>query len=77
MWFTQLWNVAFDQLQLHKLGQWTGAIVTCHKNRPPFLGHYGDLHYADVSLLLNKNVGSQFGLVQRCDGARHIQNSVR
>jgi len=24
-----------------------------------------------------RNDGSQFGLVQRCDGARHIQNSVR
>jgi len=45
--------------------------------RPPFLGHYGELHQADVSLILNENDGSQFDLVQRCDAVRHIRNSVR
>jgi len=46
-------------------------------NRPPFLGHYGELHRAYTSLPLNKNAVSQFYLVQRSDGARHIRNSVR
>ena len=46
-------------------------------NRPPFLGHYKELHHADVSLIINNNADSQLGLVQRSDGARHIRNSVR
>jgi hypothetical protein len=43
-------------------------------NRPPFLGHYNELHQKDVSLLLNKNAASQFGLVQLSDGARQLRN---
>jgi len=55
------------------------ARVRCDlpRNRPKFLGHYGELHHADLSLLLNKKDGSQFGLVTRSDGARHLRNSVR
>jgi len=32
-------------------------------NRQPFLSHYGELQYADVSSPVNKDTGSQFGLV--------------
>ena len=46
-------------------------------NRPPFIGHYGELQHAHISLLLNKNALSQFRFVQPSDGARHILNSVR
>ena len=39
------------------------ARVRCHlpRNTSPFLGHYGELHHADVTLLLNKKAGSMFG----------------
>jgi hypothetical protein len=47
------------------------------RNRPTFLGLYDELHEAAVSVILNKKAGSQFGLVHRIDGARHIGNSVR
>jgi len=55
------------------------AEVRCDlpRNRPPFLGHYGELNHAHVPLLINKNATSQFGLVQTGDGARHILKSVR
>ena len=46
-------------------------------NRPPFLGHYGELHHADVSLLLNKNAGLHFRLVQRRECTRHVRNTFR
>jgi hypothetical protein len=46
-------------------------------NRPIFLGLYDELHHADVSVILNKNAGSQFGVVLRSDGAWHLRNSVR
>jgi hypothetical protein len=46
-------------------------------DRAPFLGNYGKLQHADVSLLVHKNDGSQFGLVQRSDGALYLRNSVR
>ena len=55
------------------------AVVLCDlpRNRPPFLGHYGELHYAHVSLFLNKNFDSLFEIVQRGDVTRHLRNSVR
>ena len=55
------------------------ALVCCDlpSNRPIFLGLYDELHHAEVSVILNKNAGSQFGLVHRIDGARHLRNSVR
>jgi len=55
------------------------ARVRCHlpRNTSPFLGHYGELHHADVSLLLNKTAGPKFGPVQNCNGARHLLLWVR
>ena len=47
------------------------------RNTPTFLGVYDELHHAQVLLLLNKKDGSQFGLVQRSDGAKHVRSSVR
>ena len=61
----------------YMLGRWTGAIVTCHKNRLQLLRHYCELHYVEVSLPLNKNDGFLVGLLQRSDGAWYIPNSVR
>ena len=46
-------------------------------NRPQFLGYYGELHHADVSLPLNKNWGAQFFPVYRSDAERLLRNSVR
>jgi hypothetical protein len=60
-----------------QIGPSGGVRCDLPRNRPPFLGHYGELHHAQVSLLLNKNAASQFGLVQRNDGARHRLYSVR
>jgi len=55
------------------------AEVRCDlpRNRTRFLGYYGELHHAKMSLLLNEKAASQFGLVQRGDGARHILYPVR
>ena len=60
-----------------QVGPSAGVRCDLPSNRPPFLGHYGELNHAHVPLLINKNATSQFGLVQRGDGARHIQKSVR
>jgi hypothetical protein len=40
-----------------QVGPNAGMLSDLRRNRPPFLGHYGELHHADVSLLLYKTVG--------------------
>jgi hypothetical protein len=67
-----LWNVVDIKRGLHKLGQVHWCVVILKLNRPQFLGEYGELHHADVSMLLNKNAGTQFGPVQRTDGVGHL-----
>ena len=57
-----------------QVGPSAGVRCDLSRNRPPFIGHYGELHHAHVSLLLNKNAALQFGLVQRGDVTRHIRN---
>jgi hypothetical protein len=61
----------------HRLGQVQGVRYDLSRNRPTFLGYDDELHHPHASLLPNKKDGSQFGLVQRGDGARHFLNSVR
>ena len=73
---TRLWNVVFGQHRLQNLGEVQGCVEICLATDPR-LTHYGELHHADLSLLLNKKDGSQFGIVTRSDGARHLRNSVR
>ena len=50
-----------------QVGPSAGVSCDLPRNRPAFLGHYGDLLH----------IGSQIGLVQRSGGARHLLNSVR
>jgi hypothetical protein len=40
-----------------QVGPSAGVGCDLPRNIPPFLGHYGELHHADVSFLLNKIVG--------------------
>jgi hypothetical protein len=66
-----------SQKQPNKHGLLPSASVTVHHSKyRHFFCHYNELHDAYVLLLLNKNAGSQFGLVQRSDGARQILNAV-
>ena len=53
------------------------ALVCC--DLPRTTPYYGELLHADVLVLVNtrKIASSQFGLVQRGGGARHLLNSVR
>jgi hypothetical protein len=40
-----------------QVGPSVGVLCDLPRNRQAFLGHYGELHHADISLLLNKIVG--------------------
>jgi hypothetical protein len=60
-----------------QVGPSEAVSIDLSRNRPTFLQYDDELHHAQVSLLLNKKDGSQFGLVRRGDGARHFLNSVR
>ena len=60
-----------------QVGPSAGVRCDLPRNRPPFPGHYGELHQAHVLFLINKNYNPQLGLVQRGDGAECIRNSVR
>jgi len=74
---THLLIKVFGQHRLHKFGQVQGVRCDLPRNTPPFRRYYGELHHADISLLLNKNGGSQFSHVQHSGGAWHLLNSVR
>ena len=74
---THLLIIVFGQHRLQNLGQADGCVVNYNTKDSKFFGHYDELHHADVSLFINKNAPSQFGLVQPSEGARHIRNSVR
>jgi hypothetical protein len=65
-----LLNVLFANIGNKRSGKRT---VRFHlpRNTTQFLGHYGELHHADVSLHLNKIAGSKFGPVQSYNGAWH------
>ena len=54
-----------------------GPSVRVRCDLPRTTPYYGELLHTDVSVLGNKIASSQFGLVQRSDGARHFRNSVR
>jgi hypothetical protein len=60
-----------------QVGPGEQVLYALPRYRPLFLGHYGEMHQAEVSMLLNKNAVSQFGVVQRGDAERHYLNSIR
>ena len=54
---------------------WSSAGVRC--DLPHTTPYYGEMFHTDVRVLVNKIASSQFGLVYRSNGARHLRNSFR